>query len=141
MIGRTTLVLGLLALSLAAPVVRAQTAVAETAAPVANAVDPGAIQALKDMGAHLQTLRCFQATTTLTGERVLADGQKLQHSATAELDVDRPNRLRARMVSAPGEWPWSSYRAHVGEANPPPWLDTDGLHGNLLQEPPAHNNT
>jgi len=103
MIGRTTLVLGLLALSLAAPVVRAQTAVAGTAAPVANAVDPAAIQALKDMGAHLQTLRRFQATTSLTGERVLADGQKLQHSATAELDVDRPNRLRARMVSARSE--------------------------------------
>ena len=103
MIGRTTLVLGLLALSLAAPVVRAQTAVAGTAAPVANVVDPGAIQALKDMGAHLQTLKRFQATTTLTGERVLADGQKLQHSATAELDVDRPNRLRARMVSARSE--------------------------------------
>jgi len=47
------------------------------------------------------------------------------------------NPVRARMVSAPGEWPWSSYRAHVGEADPPPWLDTDGLHGYLLQEPPT----
>lgn len=103
MVGRTTLVLGLLAMSLAAPVVRAQTAAAGTAAPAASAVDPGAIQALKDMGAHLQTLDRFQVTTTLTGERVLADGQKLQHSATAEMDVDRPNRLRARMSSARSE--------------------------------------
>lgn len=103
MVGRTTLVLGMLALSLAAPVVRAQTAAAGTAAPAANAVDPGAIQALKDMGAHLQTLDRFQVATTLTGERVLADGQKLQHSATAEMDVDRPNRLRARMSSARSE--------------------------------------
>lgn len=101
--GRTTLVLGLLALSLAAPGVRAQTAAAGTAAPAANAVDPGAIQALKDMGAHLQTLDRFRVTTTLTGERVLADGQKLQHAATAEMDVDRPNRLRARMSSARSE--------------------------------------
>ena len=49
------------------------------------------------------------------------------------------NPVRARMVSAPGWWPWSSYRAHVGEADPPPWLDTDGLdgYGYLLQEPPT----
>ena len=34
----------------------------------------------------------------------------------------------AHKVSGPGEWPWSSYRAHVGEAHPPPWLDMGGLH-------------
>ena len=39
-------------------------------------------------------------STELTGERVLADGQKLQHTAVADLDVVRPNMLRARMVSA-----------------------------------------
>ena len=48
------------------------------------------------------------------------------------------NPVRARMVSAPGWWPWSGYRAEVGEADPPTWLDTDGLHGNLLQEPRPH---
>jgi hypothetical protein len=103
MAGRVTLVLGLLAMSLAAPVSRAQTTAAGTAAPVAHAVDAGAIQALESMGAHLQTLDRFQITTALTGERVLADGQKLQHSATAELKVDRPNRLRVRMTSARSE--------------------------------------
>ena len=30
------------------------------------------------------------------------------------------NPVRARMVSGPGEWPWSSYRVHVGEAARPP---------------------
>jgi len=103
MVGRTTLVLGLLALSLAAPVAPAQTAAAGTAAPAASAVDPAAIQALKDMGAHLQTLKRFRVTTEVTGERVLADGQKLQHTAMAEMDVDRPSRLRARMVTARSE--------------------------------------
>lgn len=96
----------LLALSLAAPGLHAQTAQtapASTAQPVANAVNPGSIQALKDMGAHLQTLVRFQVSTALTGERVLADGQKLQHSATADLDVHRPNMLRARMFSARAE--------------------------------------
>ena len=81
---RNTLALGLLAMSLATPSLHAQTAPAGTAQPAANAVDPAAIQALKDMGAHLQTLKRFQVSTELTGERVLADGQKLQHTATAE---------------------------------------------------------
>ena len=99
MVGQKGLVLGLLALLLAAPGAFAQTAAATTA----SAVDPAAIQALKDMGAHLQTLDRFRVTTTLTGERVLADGQKLQHSAAAEMDVDRPNRIRVRMSSARSE--------------------------------------
>jgi len=97
---RNLLALGLLAMSLAAPGLHAQTAPAGTAQPAANAVDPGAIQALKDMGAHLQTLKRFGVSTELTGERVLADGQKLQHTATADLDVERPNKVRVLMTSA-----------------------------------------
>ena len=93
----------LLALSLTAPIVGAQTAPAGTAQPAANAVDEASIQALKDMGAYLQTLDRFQASTTLTGERVLADGQKLQHTARATVDAERPNKLRARMWSARSE--------------------------------------
>ena len=101
---RKKLVLSLLAVMIAAPGIHAQTAPAAAAAPAAaNAVDPGSIQALKNMGAHLQTLKRFKVTTDLTGERVLADGQKLQHSATANLEVVRPNMLRARMFSARAE--------------------------------------
>ena len=81
----------------------AQTAATGAAQPAANAVDPAAVQALKDMGAHLQSLRRFRVSTQLSGERVLADGQKLQHSATAQMDLQRPNKLRARMVSARSE--------------------------------------
>jgi hypothetical protein len=88
---------GVLALALAMPGARAQTA------PPANPVDPAAVQALKDMGVHLQSLQRFRVTTDLSGERVLADGQKLQHTATAEMDVQRPNKLRARMASARSE--------------------------------------
>jgi hypothetical protein len=94
---RRLLLLGLLALMLAAPLPRAQTAAAS--APAANPVDPASVQALKDMGAHLQSLKRFSVTTDLSGERVLADGQKLQHSASATLDVARPDRLRATMRS------------------------------------------
>jgi hypothetical protein len=90
----------LLAAALSAPCVHAQTA---PAAPAANAVNPASIKALKDMGAHLQSLKRFAVSTELTGERVLADGQKLQHSAAAEIDVQRPIMLRARMSSARSE--------------------------------------
>jgi hypothetical protein len=96
------LALALLAIALAAPGIHAQTAPG-TGQPAANAVDPASIQALKNMGVHLQTLKRFQVSTELTGERVLADGQKLQHAATADLDVGRPNRLRTRMFSARSE--------------------------------------
>ena len=100
---RKLVVLSLLAMSLAAPNLHAQTAAVGTTPPAANAVNPGAIQALKDMGAHLQTLKRFQVSTELTGEVVLANGQKLQHTATAEMKVERPNKLRAVMVSASSE--------------------------------------
>jgi hypothetical protein len=98
-----TLATALVALSLAASGGYAQTAPEDTAQPVANAVNPASIQALKEMGAHLQSLKRFKVSTELTGEQVLADGQKLQHSATADIDVHRPNSLRARMFSARSE--------------------------------------
>jgi len=88
---------------MAAPVVLAQTAAQGSPPPAASGVDPASIQALKDMGSHLQSLTRFRTSTTLTGERVLADGQKLQHIAYATLDVERPNKLHARMWSARSE--------------------------------------
>lgn len=98
-----TLATALVALLLAASGGYAQTAPEDPAQSVANAVNPASIQALKEMGAHLQSLKRFTVSTELTGEQVLADGQKLQHSATADIDVHRPNRLRARMFSARSE--------------------------------------
>jgi len=85
----------LLALALMASGLHAQTAPAAS-----NAVDPASIQALKDMGANLRAMKRYSVSTELTGERVLADGQKLQHTAAAQLDVASPNMLRARMSSA-----------------------------------------
>src|SRR6185369_4919701 len=78
-------------------------AAAKSAQAASNAVDQGSIQALKDMGAYLQSLKRFRVSTELSGERVLADGQKLQHTATADMDVERPNKLRALMHSARSE--------------------------------------
>jgi putative transposase len=42
------------------------------------------------------------------------------------------NPVRAALVAAPADWPWSSYRSHVGLAEGLAWLDTVGLHGYLL---------
>ncbi len=42
------------------------------------------------------------------------------------------NPVAAGIVAAPGDWAWSSYRAHVCAAVTPDWLDSDGLHGYLL---------
>ncbi len=84
--------------------VQAQTPAAPAAsAPAASLVDPAAVQALRDMGAYLQSLQRFAVHSQVTGERVLADGQKLQHSASANLDVERPNKLRATMRTALSE--------------------------------------
>ena len=37
------------------------------------------------------------------------------------------NPVRAGMVDEPGQWPWSSYLAMLGEAPRPRWLAVDGL--------------
>ncbi len=90
----------LLALAVLATALVVPASYGQTAQPVATAVDPASIQALKDMGAYLQTLKRFRVSTELTGERVLMDGQKLQHTATADMDVDRTNKLKVVMHSA-----------------------------------------
>ena len=39
------------------------------------------------------------------------------------------NPVRAAMVSQAGDWPWSSYRAMVGQTPTPAWLETDWVLG------------
>ena len=84
------LALVLLTLAFSAPFAHAQSTPPEPAKAAASAINPDSIQALKDMGAHLQTLVRFQVTTELTGERVLADGQKLQHLSL--IHISEPTR-------------------------------------------------
>lgn len=45
------------------------------------------------------------------------------------------NPVAAGLVATVREWPWSSCRAHLGEEGAPAWLDSDGLHGHLLERP------
>jgi hypothetical protein len=94
---RRCLSIGWAALAIAVSGAQAQTAAS------ASAVDPAAVQALRDMGTYLQTLRRFAVHSEVTGERVLADGQKLQHGASATLDVERPDRLRVLMRTTTAE--------------------------------------
>ncbi|AMO24394.1 DUF2092 domain-containing protein [Ramlibacter solisilvae] len=106
--GRNILPIVMLAASLSAPAARAQTPAPGAPQPAASqpsatAVDPASVQALKDMGAYLQTLKRFRVSTEATGERVLRDGQKLQHTARADLQVVRPGMLRAKISSARAE--------------------------------------
>lgn len=94
--------------AVAAPAVPEATARAASSslvasAPAATVVDPAVIDSLKVMGKFLQSLKRFQLTTELMGEVVLVDGQKLQHNARADMDVQRPGMIRTRMSSARGE--------------------------------------
>ncbi len=48
------------------------------------------------------------------------------------------NPVRAAMVASPADWPWSSYRAHVGLEQAPAWLDMNELHGYILGRAVRH---
>jgi len=44
------------------------------------------------------------------------------------------NPARAHMVMQAGDWPWSSDRAMMGLAAPPPWLETDWVLGQFAPD-------
>jgi hypothetical protein len=74
---------------------------APAAAPPAPkpAVDPDAIAALNRMGAFLRAQTSMRITAEMSTDDVLDSGQKVQYAGTAELDVQRPDRLRANIVT------------------------------------------
>ena len=43
------------------------------------------------------------------------------------------NPIRARLASRPGDWPWSSYRATSGQADPAEWLEVDWTLGHFAK--------
>lgn len=45
------------------------------------------------------------------------------------------NPVAAGLVATAKDWRWSSCRAHAGHDGVPPWLDSDGLYGQLLGRP------
>ena len=64
------------------------------AAPPAATIAPEATRALNSMGEYLRTLKTFQVKAVISRESVLMDGQKVQFDGTADLLVQRPNKLR-----------------------------------------------
>ena len=60
---------------------------------------------------------------------ILVDGNEYLLEVSRYVDL---NPVRARLVRDPANWAWSSYRAHIGRAEIPEWLDTPALHGILL---------
>ncbi|MFO1250403.1 MAG: transposase [Inhella sp.] len=46
------------------------------------------------------------------------------------------NPVRARMVEFAQDWPWSSYRAHIGRVEGPAWLDLAAMARFILQREP-----
>jgi hypothetical protein len=71
----------------------------ESGEPVAPAdtriVDPAAMQALERMGAYLHGLKAFSLRADDTLDDVLESGQKIQLTKTVEIQVRKPDRLRA----------------------------------------------
>ena len=53
---------------------------------------------------------------------VIVDADTYLHQVSRYIHL---NPVRAGIVSHPADYPWSSYRAFVGLATPPPWLATD----------------
>jgi putative transposase len=49
------------------------------------------------------------------------------------------NPVRAGMVQAPGDWAWSSYRAHAGATERPTWLDSRALYQQLAPRAPVRD--
>ena len=58
-----------------------------------------------------------------------ADGYLLEQARYMVL-----NPVRANMLKAAGQWPWSSYRAMIGKTLCPPWLETDQVLGHFAED-------
>jgi hypothetical protein len=78
------------ALALSAPMLHSQSSATAT-----RKIDPGAVDALRKMGAHLRTLKSFAVKVDGSKDEVMMDGQKLQISGTVRYVVRSPDRFRA----------------------------------------------
>ncbi|TXI25340.1 MAG: transposase [Roseateles sp.] len=63
---------------------------------------------------------------------VLVDRERYLLDACRYIDL---GPVREGLVSDPGDWPGSSYRALAALEPAPAWLDVDGLHAHLLNRP------
>jgi hypothetical protein len=77
------------------------TASAQAEDPAVNvpAIDPGAIQALNQMGSYLRALGPFRVESSTTRETVLEDGQKIQYEGNVDVLVRFPDGLRIHVTN------------------------------------------
>jgi hypothetical protein len=61
--------------------------------------DPDAIKALADMSNYLRTLKAIQVHVATSRDEVLEDGQNVTFSGTVDMLAERPNHLRAEVIT------------------------------------------
>lgn len=66
-------------------------------------IDPAALSALDTMGSYLRSLNGFRVKATDTIDLVSEDGQKIQYAAKVDLQVRRPDGVRADIAFDEGE--------------------------------------
>ena len=77
-------------------------AAASPAAPPSDAAmerNPDAIKALEDMSTYLRSLKAIQVHVVTSRDEVLEDGQNVTFSGTVNMIAERPNRLRAEVIT------------------------------------------
>jgi hypothetical protein len=72
---------------------------AATGSDTAIERDPAAIKALEDMSTYLRTLKAIQVHVVTSRDEVLEDGQNVTFSGTVDMIAERPNRLRAEVIT------------------------------------------
>lgn len=77
------------------------TASAQAEDPAVNipAIDPGAMEALEQMGTYLRALGAFRVESSTTRETVLEDGQKIQYEGNVDVLARFPNGLRIHVTN------------------------------------------
>jgi len=61
--------------------------------------DPDAIKALEAMSNYLRTLKAIQVHVATSRDEVLEDGQNVTFSGTVDMLAERPNHLRAEVIT------------------------------------------
>lgn len=72
-------------------------AAAQAATKASPAIEPGAIDALRKMGAYLRSLQRFSLTGKTEREEVLRDGEKVDLGGTLKYLVRTPDRFRGEI--------------------------------------------
>jgi len=75
------------------------TASSTTSSDTVTERDPGAIKALEDMSTYLRTLKAIQVHVVTSRDEVLEDGQNVTFSGTVDMIAERPNHLRAEVIT------------------------------------------